>query len=221
MDREHDEAVLRITASYVAEVQAGRQPRVSDYLLRYPQYANAIVDFVIYFHALEGYELEEGALEGFPPEIADMALARVKLRLFPLEPVRLKPLTTLLVESDGLPLTLSQLAAALEVSEDISLLLERRSIRSATLPEELLRRVSRRLRQPLNAVSTYFAALEYGGDEPGKPVSRIAENRARYPSEVERQPQRCSFREAVEASPQLSHEQKARWDAILKREGLE
>src|SRR5947209_9310740 len=53
MARDYDEAVLHITARYVAEVRAGRQPRLSDYLARYPQYAEAITDFVAYFHALE------------------------------------------------------------------------------------------------------------------------------------------------------------------------
>jgi hypothetical protein len=53
MDREQEEAVLRITASYVAEMEAGLRPRLSDYLARYPQYAGAIADFVAYYHAVE------------------------------------------------------------------------------------------------------------------------------------------------------------------------
>lgn len=39
MDREQEEAILRITAQYVAEVRAGQEPKVSDYLARYPQFA--------------------------------------------------------------------------------------------------------------------------------------------------------------------------------------
>src|SRR5262249_30289942 len=53
MDRQQEEDVLRITAQYVAEVQAGQQPRLSDYLVRYPHYADAITDFVTYYHAVE------------------------------------------------------------------------------------------------------------------------------------------------------------------------
>jgi hypothetical protein len=53
MDREQEEAVLRITALYVAELEAGLHPRLSDYLARYPQYAGAIADFVAYYHAVE------------------------------------------------------------------------------------------------------------------------------------------------------------------------
>src|SRR5436853_7777682 len=53
MNREQEEAVLRITAEYVAEVQAGHAPRLSDYLARYPQHADAITAFVTYYHAVE------------------------------------------------------------------------------------------------------------------------------------------------------------------------
>jgi len=53
MDRAQEEDVLRITAQYVAELQAGRQPRLGDYLARYPQYAGAISEFVAYYHAVE------------------------------------------------------------------------------------------------------------------------------------------------------------------------
>src|SRR5258708_7692198 len=53
MHREQELSLLHITAQYVAEVQAGQQPRLSDYLTRYPRYANAIADFVAYYHAFE------------------------------------------------------------------------------------------------------------------------------------------------------------------------
>src|SRR5712691_5386363 len=53
MDRAQKEAVQRITARYVEEVRAGYRPNISDYLARYPHYANEIIDFVSYFHAVE------------------------------------------------------------------------------------------------------------------------------------------------------------------------
>src|SRR2546423_718692 len=53
MHKEQELRFLYITAQYVDEVQAGRQPRLSDYLARYPRYANAIADFVAYYHAIE------------------------------------------------------------------------------------------------------------------------------------------------------------------------
>ena len=53
MNKEQEMCLLNITAQYVDEVQAGRQPCLSDYLARYPYYADAIADFVAYYHAVE------------------------------------------------------------------------------------------------------------------------------------------------------------------------
>ncbi len=60
--RERDEVVLRITARYVAQVQQGQQPRLSDYLARYPHYADAIADFVAYYHAIEARFLSSASV---------------------------------------------------------------------------------------------------------------------------------------------------------------
>ena len=53
MDREQEEFVQRITARYVEETRSGQRPVISDYLARYPQYADEIADFVAYYHAFE------------------------------------------------------------------------------------------------------------------------------------------------------------------------
>jgi len=65
MHREQEEAVQRITARYIAELRAGRHPRLSDYLSRYPRYAGAITDFVTNYHAIEKSMPEEA--ESMPP----------------------------------------------------------------------------------------------------------------------------------------------------------
>ena len=59
MDRTQEEDIQRITAHYVAALQSGREPKLSDYLLRYPHFANEIADFVVYYHTFE---------EDIPPE---------------------------------------------------------------------------------------------------------------------------------------------------------
>ena len=53
MDNEHEEMIERLTARYVADNRAGHQPQLSEYLSRYPQYADRLVDFVTYYHAVE------------------------------------------------------------------------------------------------------------------------------------------------------------------------
>lgn len=52
-DREQEEVVLRLTAHYVNEVQAGHHPAISDYVARYPQYADAIAAFIAYYQTVE------------------------------------------------------------------------------------------------------------------------------------------------------------------------
>src|SRR5437667_5271174 len=91
-ENEQEAAVVRITARYVAELQAGRQPRLGDYLARYPQYAEAISEFVAYYHAIEadlpGEALseQEQALASSLPHLSDssrMALERAWARISP------------------------------------------------------------------------------------------------------------------------------------------
>ena len=53
MDREQEEMFQRVTARYVSEFRTGQRPLMSEYLSRYPQYADMIADFVTYFHAIE------------------------------------------------------------------------------------------------------------------------------------------------------------------------
>jgi hypothetical protein len=60
-----EEEVQRITARYVAETRAGRHPKLSEYIRRYPQYADAIADFVAYYHAIEEVAAEESGIR--PP----------------------------------------------------------------------------------------------------------------------------------------------------------
>jgi hypothetical protein len=43
----------RLTAQYVEEIRAGLHPSLHDYIARYPHYADAIADFVAYYHLFE------------------------------------------------------------------------------------------------------------------------------------------------------------------------
>ena len=61
MQNAHDETLQRITAHYVAEHHAGRQPKLSDYIQLYPHYADAIAGFVAYYHLIEIPSLPEAA----------------------------------------------------------------------------------------------------------------------------------------------------------------
>jgi hypothetical protein len=80
MDREQEEAVQRITERYLAELRAGQQPTVGDYVARYPQYANDIADFVAYYHAFEA-DVSETMMPAPLSELSRYALQRALERV--------------------------------------------------------------------------------------------------------------------------------------------
>ena len=69
MDRVQEEDLQRITAHYVAALQAGHNPKLSDYLVSYPHYTNEIADFVAYYHTFEkDIQLETEETTALAPE---------------------------------------------------------------------------------------------------------------------------------------------------------
>lgn len=188
MDKKQELKLLQITSQYVADIQAGRQPRISDYLARYPRYADAIADFVAYYHVFE---------EAMPS------------------------MTTLLITATGQRLMLSQIAAELDLSTDIVLLLEQRAIAPATIPRVLCEQIAKLLQRPSAMVQEYFYSLDWrelrSAGQKRKPQMKVAEEVAHYlvPYGVDKP----NFRAVVETSLQLSAEQRSRWCIILDAEG--
>jgi hypothetical protein len=224
MDRVQEEDVLRITAQYVAELQAGLQPRLGDYLARYPQYAEAISEFVAYYHAFEadlpGEALNEQK-QGQPlaatlPQLSDssrVALERAWERISPRELAPGDVNTTLLAVANRQELSLAQVASEVGLSGDIveKLIGVQPTIKAATIPQEVFRRLAHVLHQPLEAIQAYFG-----------PAGRlqVAETPTVYNMETQPNARQQSFREAIEQSEQLPGEQRAAWRDILLSEGL-
>ncbi len=224
MDRAQEEDVLRITEQYVAELQAGRQPRLGDYLARYPQYAGAISEFVAYYHAVEadlpGEALSEQK-QGQPlaatlPQLSDssrVALERAWERISPRELAPGDVNTTLLAVANRQELSLAQVASEVGLSGDIveKLIGLQPTIKAATVPQEVFRRLAHVLHQPLEAIQAYFGLA-------GR--LQVAEAPTVYNMETQPDARQQSFREAIEQSEQLPDEQRAAWRDILLSEGL-
>jgi hypothetical protein len=216
MDREQEEAVQRITARYVAEQRAGHHPRWSDYLSRYPQFADAITDFLTYYHAIEANIPEEiGTV--FPlSQATRVALDEAWRRVLRHESVDPTVDTLLQKATNNAGKSFSQLAAEIGLSLDILKKLEQHIIDVATVPYEVLHRLASSLQQPLAAVEMYLGFAERGQQAQG-----VAEAPAPY--RMDEQPiitiQTQSFREAIEQSTELSDEQKDAWRSILEKEG--
>lgn len=215
MAREYDDAVLRITARYVAEVRAGHQPRLSDYLARYPQYAEAITDFVAYFHAVE---VDIPAATNIMPPLSEQsqsALDQAWERIASSEMKSKHTFSSLLQLANRQGRSLPQLASDTGLSQDIIHKLEQHVIQVSTIPYAALKRLAQALQQP---TGTILASL--GSNDQPSGARSIAESPAGYSQEHQPGEQVESFREAIERSDALTSEQKETWFAILTEEGL-
>jgi hypothetical protein len=217
MDREQEEAVQRITARYVAELRAGHHPRLSDYLSRYPQYADAITNFVTYYHVTEANIAEEIDIIPTLSQTSRAALDEAWKRVLRSESVANNVITTLQKAANNVGKSFLQLTVEVGLSMDILNKLDQHIIDTATIPYEVCHRLARALQQPLAAVEIYLGLAEHKQLTQG-----IAEAAASY--RVDEQPktniQTQSFQEAVEQSMHLSNEQKVAWRSILVKEGL-
>lgn len=217
MDREQEENVQRLTARYVSELRAGYHPRLSDYLSRYPQYADVITDFVTYYHAIEVGSPEE--IEIIPPlsQASRAALDEAWKRVLHADFVVYNALNSLQMAAYNVNKSLSELATEIGLSQDILKKLDQHSIDAATIPRELCHRLAKALQRPLAAVEMYLGLVKYKQLAQG-----VAESPTTY--RVEDQPvldmHLLRFQEAIEQSKNLSGEQKVVWHSILEREGL-
>ncbi|MBV9256840.1 MAG: hypothetical protein JO215_02360 [Ktedonobacteraceae bacterium] len=224
-DKKQDEAVLQITAHYVEQAKSGGRPSLSDYLIRYPDYIDAIVNFVVYYHALEEHISQRkdvsAANETFS-EVSRWALEYAR-RYGCLSRERgLYQIPTLLVRRDRRRLSLTSLAAELDLSVDVVMQLEQRRIDPTSIPLELSRHLARILQQPLSAIRAYFAENSpccLSGRSTGT-HQKVAERQEVYAASAGEGVQRLSFHQALMASVQMSERQKAIWCGIIEHEHM-
>ncbi|MGZ3609088.1 MAG: hypothetical protein ACXWOL_01995 [Ktedonobacteraceae bacterium] len=217
MDRKQEEMIQLLTARYVSEFNSGQQPQLSEYLLRYPEYADAIADFVAYYHAIEVDLPAESdiILPLTQPSRAalDQAWKNVLQVDFEVHGAR----DSLHMAARNVNRSFMELALQIGLSQDILKKLDQRRIDAATLPQELCHRLAAALQQPIATVEMY---LGLGEDKHN--AQNVAESHAIY--RVEDQPVEdthvCSFHEALAQSTHMSDEQKRDWQAILFHEGL-
>lgn len=214
MDSEQDAEFQRLTAQYSEEVQAGQHPNLSDYITRYPQYADAFADFIAYYHLFEANLSTEIVLETDEvTEVSQAVWADVQHRLLagPSSSNFAMPISTLYINARQEPVTVQQLATALQLNEQIVELLEQHAIRPKTIPLALLQRLTLVLGYALEDVRQFFTARS----SPQSPdtMARVAESGSIYSA--------LDFLNVVESSVMLTSEQKAYWRAMVEREQKE
>lgn len=220
MNNEQQDAIFRITARYVAEVQAGHEPVLSEYIARYPQYADAIADFVAYYHGFEATVPLASNTHALLSPFSQATLPRSEGHMQS-ESLSTIVMTSLLV-TDQRHFTLSDLARKLDLSVDIVALLEQRAIDPATLPFELYRRIALVLHQPISSIQAYFSWTppHTRSARERQAVMKVAEKPAYYHVSGEQSPLEQSFRHIVAESLWLSPEQRDTWETILTLESL-
>ena len=225
MDREQEEIVLRCTADYVEALQAGHQPKISDYLARYPQYADAITNFIAYYQTVELPQaqpiesMDSTDSTDSADEFADefhIAIESAWQRVLMAETQSERGnIQSLYLAAKQQQLSLSQLATRLTISEDILLLLEQQALLPESIPRELYRRFVKTLHQPESAVRAYLSPQRR---------HQVAEYPAIYDAgnagDTTRSTQKVSFREAIDKSEKLSAAQKKFWRDVLTKEDL-
>ena len=217
MDREEEEMIQRLTARYVSEFRAGQHPRLSEYLSRYPHYANMIADFVTYYHAIE-VDIPQD-IEIIPPlsQISRAALEEAWKNVLHADFEEFNTLDSLQMAANNVHKSFFQLALETGLSQDILKKLDLHSIDAATIPQELCHRLAKALHRPLAAIEMYLGLVKHQQATQG-----VAESPPVY--HIEDQPALdlhvCSFQEAVEQSKDMSDEQKDVWHSILVHEGL-
>lgn len=209
MEQAHEEEIMRITAQFVAEEEAGLRPRLEDYARRYPQYVDEITDFVTYYYAMEvGLPTDTTSVPSLSAgsrAALNLAWERVNTPL-PAEAVTLEMLARRQRYS------LTRLAGLLDLSVDIVELLAAGQIDPPTIPREILQRLTSTLGQSMSVVRQVLGLP----DMPS--TSMIAETRATYTFAAS--DAKLSFRSALTASSRIPLTQKKRWLAQLEREGL-
>jgi hypothetical protein len=203
---EYDETLMRITARYVDEYEAGLQPRLDDYIRCYPHYANEIADFVAYYRSVEAPEKAQTASPAFTSEtLID--------RLHQLNTAN-STITTLFRIAYKMTVSRSWLAERLRLSEDVVQLLEARRIDSTTIPPALYLQLAEILEYAVDDIKRYVEGTTLRQPR----LQRVAETDEPYLPQHGMKGERISFHHALMKSTQLSEEQRQYWLCILKQE---
>jgi hypothetical protein len=217
MDRDQEEMIQRLTARYVSDFRTGQQPRLSEYLSRYPHYADMIVDFVTYYHAIEIDVTEESEI--IPPlsQTSRAAFDAAWKNVVYADTGANNTLNSLQVAAHSVHKSFLQVSLEIGLGQDILKKLDQHRIDAATIPRELCHRLARALHRHLDAIEMYLGLVKQKQltlDVAERPASYRLADQPGLDVHV------SSFQDAVAQSKQMSDEQKGVWHSILVDEGF-
>jgi len=198
--RERQYEIDRITFEYATEHRNGNNPRIEDYVRRYPQYASELLEYALYFHTV-GFDRQTlvGPAEPALSPAAEKAMARIRALSAQAAPVVVESLVQLGLRANYAP---PQLAAAVGLNGALLQRLEAHAISAASIPGALIQRFADVLKTAPDAIRAYLGASPAGGF---------------YMADQQPDQQQQTFLDAVETSA-LSPERKREWAEIVNAE---
>jgi len=209
MRKKNKNALLHITSQYVSSVGNDVRPRLGEYIARYPEYADDIADFSIYYHTVEQPSPEYSTV---PQPLSEVSQSVLNCFLIPEKTA--PPCTSLFQTITGQSLAVAQLARRLHLSADALRSLAQHRVVVESIPAEFYQQLSSILGYTEPAIRSYFTTIQ-------PKLRKVAETPTPYDTLcIEDTTVGMSFRQLVEQSTHMVPDHRSYWLAILVREGL-
>lgn len=194
----------RITSRYEDEYRAGKSPKIAEYIERYPQFAQELAEFALFFHTVGSDQPEPNptAASQLSPA-AQAARSRIHEQV---NPATSPPLLGIIKQGRQAGYMAPKLAEMVGLSLDILAKLDAHAIIGASIPRTLIQRLADTLHVTPEAVASYL----------GHP--QAAQAGAFFYADQAPQQRQESFLNAVQNSAALSSEQKQAWREIAEQE---
>jgi hypothetical protein len=211
--RERQYEIDRITFQYATAFRSGRNPRIEDYVRRYPQYTGELMEYALYFHTVgfDSVPLEEPEELKLSPA-GEKAMAWIREQRVAYAPIdsvdsvdSVDAIEGLVKQGNKLKITPPQLAEAVGLTVSLLGRIETRVIDAASIPRALFQRLATTLKTSPEAIAAYLGVTQTG--QAGGFFY------ADQPPDQKQQ----SFLDAVQASA-LSPERKREWADIVQEE---
>jgi hypothetical protein len=223
--RQQQYELQRILARYQHEYHTGKSPRIEAYVQQYPQFAAELIDFAFYFHTIASDLPEPGAT---PAATLSPAAEKAFIQIKAAEPeteatpaagesaaaeapaqISTQPAPTISgLFQQGLDAGYAppELAESLGISWDVLAKLEAHAISVTSIPHTLIQRMAGTLSVLPETISAYLSG------------ATAAQAGAFYYADQPPTQQQETFLEAIQASPELSPQQKGEWAKIVEQE---
>lgn len=231
--QEHEKLMQQVTEQYIDAYTRGQAPSVEEYARRYPELAEDLLEFALFFHAYaedtdfsfapepyldpaasaalqQIHAMEEAKETPVPRAAAARAAHFSPDQVSSLAPVggEVRPIKGILAEAAARKLSTRKLAAMVDVTSEVLAKLDARAIEVTSIPSAFLRRLAENLNVPAGSIHAYLSGI--GGP---------ATSAQFYFAESAPEQKQESFLQAIDESA-LTEREKRHWREVAESEGL-